>query len=116
MPSKKPWTIGPSESTTVYIPDGDPADAFEGISIFDADGNQIAIIPDDWYIGPLVRENARLIAAAPDLLAALKSFRHADGCFCEAAFAGSGTIVRHTAECEAACAAIEKAENDEPSN
>lgn len=50
--------------------------------------------------------NARLIAAAPRLLAALEALRHADGCFCDAAFVMSGAIVRHSDECEAAQDAI----------
>jgi hypothetical protein len=51
-----------------------------------------------------------LIAAAPDLLEALKLFRHVDGCFCEASFSGPGCHPRHSPECEAAQAAIAKAE------
>jgi len=48
--------------------------------------------------------------AAPELLEALKGLQHADGCYCEAAFAPPGTIVAHTDECLAALDAISKAE------
>lgn len=54
--------------------------------------------------------NLALAAAAPDLLAALKTLRHIDGCFCEAAWAMDGAHPRHSDECEAAQNAIAKAE------
>ena len=52
---------------------------------------------------------AQLKGINDDLLTALESFKHADGCYCEAAFAPPGVPVRHTDECEFARAAIAKA-------
>ena len=49
-----------------------------------------------------------------DLLEALKALQHADGCYCDAAFAMPDTIVSHSDECDAALAAIAKAEGREP--
>jgi len=46
-------------------------------------------------------------AEAERLRGALEAFRHGDGCFCEAAFAGPGTIPRHSPECIEARAALE---------
>lgn len=43
------------------------------------------------------------------LVDALNQFKHADGCFCEAAFAPSGCHVRHSDECEAAMKALSDA-------
>ena len=48
-----------------------------------------------------------------ELLEALEAFMHDEGCFCEAAFAGPGTIVRHSDECIAACSAIAKARGEQ---
>src|SRR3954471_9167155 len=76
--------------------------------------DDLGSIPDEAYrkdaIGFEMLANAQLIAAAPDLLEALKSFRHVDGCFCEASFAGPGCHPSHWSECKAAQAAISKAE------
>ena len=59
--------------------------------------------------------NARLIAAAPDLLAALEGRQHADGCYCEAAFAmNDGSHPQHSPECMAAMYAIAKAKGEAP--
>jgi hypothetical protein len=44
-----------------------------------------------------------------DLLAALESLKHGDGCYCAAAFAMDGAHPSHSDECRAACRAIEKA-------
>ena len=56
-------------------------------------------------------EAKRERSADADLLGALKALRHADGCFCEAGFAmPDGSHPRHSPECEAAYAAIAKAE------
>lgn len=84
------------------------------------------------FYEPCDEVNARLIAAAPTLLrernearaqivaacrqrdallAALKEFRHADGCFCEASFVGPGSgHPSHSPECQSACAAVALAE------
>jgi hypothetical protein len=68
-----PWEFGDPKDELVYIPDGDPESAFDSISIFDADGNQVAIVPIDLYLGTSVDANAHLIAAAPELLAACEA-------------------------------------------
>jgi hypothetical protein len=103
----RPWTANLDFKTMYYVQG--LGGTFEGLSIFDADDDLVAIVPVD--VAPLyAAKNARLITAAPDLLAALKSFRHADGCFCEAAFVGPDQHVPHTRECVTACIVIKKAE------
>lgn len=50
-----------------------------------------------------------LQAANRELVEALESFKHADGCYCEAAFSGpNGTQPRHSPECEKARAILAK--------
>lgn len=69
------WQVGDDigEPRVIYRGEGEGLDhPFEGISIFDADGNQIAIIPVDAYLGTSVEANLRLMAQAPTLLAALE--------------------------------------------
>ena len=48
-----------------------------------------------------------------ELVAALDGLRHADGCWCDAAFAMPDTVVSHSAECISAQAAIAKMEGKE---
>ena len=60
----------------------------------------------------VMAENARLLTLAGELTEALESLQHGDGCYCDAAFAGPGTIVRHTDECEVARAALAKARGE----
>ena len=48
-----------------------------------------------------------------ELLEALENLKHDDGCFCDASFAGPGTIVRHSDECMAAMDAIAKARGEQ---
>lgn len=69
-----PWELElpKAEPPFAYIPDGDPDQAFEALHIFDANGNNIAIIPIDVYLGTQVDANAHLMVAAPDLLEACK--------------------------------------------
>lgn len=55
-----PWRVGPVDDTRVEDADGNE------VAQIDGDYNQ----PDTW---PLMEANARLIAAAPDLLKALES-------------------------------------------
>lgn len=55
-PSVKPWTVA--------------RDTFGCLSIWDAEGIMIAVIHEDEWDEHIVSEHARLIAAAPDLLAA----------------------------------------------
>jgi hypothetical protein len=45
-----------------------------------------------------------------NLTRALEALKHADGCYCEAAFAPPGTHVRHTEQCEDARFALEQAQ------
>ena len=58
------------------------------------------------YRNDILTAFAKLEKQRDDLLAALMALRHGDGCFCESAFAGPDTYVRHTDECEATQAAI----------
>lgn len=58
-----PWRVGPVDDTVVTRL-GDDGIRYE-IAAVDGDYNQ----PDQW---PVMEANARLIAAAPDMLAALK--------------------------------------------
>jgi len=57
-------------------------------------------------LAALRAENARQAAAIAAKDAALRGLMHADGCYCDAAFAGPGQHPRHTDECEAARAAL----------
>jgi hypothetical protein len=103
-----PWRVGPVDDTRVE----------------DANGNEVAQIdgdynhPDTW---PLMEANARLIAAAPDLLAALHEGRRAIGDHfapndCYATGPLTGNHYRDLVECPACSfiaiyeAAIAKAE------
>ena len=61
-----PWVVGPVDDTIVTAPDGSEVAAIDG------DYNQ----PDMW---PVMEANARLIAAAPELLEALREGRRAIG-------------------------------------
>ena len=65
-----PWTV--ETPALGYIPEDDPESAFDGVSVFDADGHLVAIMPIDLY--PDWYDNARLVATAPELLAALSDF------------------------------------------
>lgn len=59
---------------------------------------------EDW-----LEKVVKLEAANKELVEALESFKHADGCYCEAAFSmPNGTQPRHTPECENARAIIAK--------
>ena len=60
-----PWRVGPVDDTRVEDANGNE------VAQIDGDYNQ----PDTW---PLMEANARLIAAAPDMLAALKAAKEAD--------------------------------------
>lgn len=56
--AKAPWRVGPVDDTVVI----------------DADGNEVASIDGDYNepdLWPVMEANARLIAAAPDLMSAL---------------------------------------------
>lgn len=68
----------------------------------------VAYVPID-YAEKEQRANARLIAAAPDLLDALKGLRIRDECFCDMAI-GHPLMRSHSDVCIAARAAITKAE------
>ena len=64
-----PWKVSPTDDTVVIDADG------REVAAIDGDYND----PDTW---PLMEANARLIAAAPDLLEALKdlfSIANAEG-------------------------------------
>jgi cell division septum initiation protein DivIVA len=52
------------------------------------------------------KERDRLRARAEAMRSALEGLKHADGCYCDAAFAMPGTIVKHYDECLAAQAAL----------
>ena len=79
-----PWRVGPVDDTVVTAADGSEVAAIDG------DYNQ----PELW---PVMEANARLIAAAPDLLEAMKaSIALAD----QNAAVFGGKPVR-TAECQA---------------
>lgn len=60
-------------------------------------------------ITPKERANARLISAAPDMLAALKGLMLGDNCCCDVAI-GNPMYIDHSDSCKAARAAIAKAE------
>jgi hypothetical protein len=64
--------------------------------------------------GPTSPTNAKLIAAAPDLLDALKRLNrsHHEPCWCECAI-GNPMMTEHSRACVAARAAIAKAEGNE---
>jgi hypothetical protein len=49
---------------------------------------------------------AGLASAVRTLRAALKPWMHADGCFCEASFAGPGVLISHHPDCRRATAAL----------
>jgi len=73
-----------------------------------ADSEEMPLHGTSWGFS---KPDAQFIIAGQDLLEALKALRHDGGCFCEAAFSMSdGSYPRHSPECEAACAAIAKAE------
>lgn len=61
----------------------------------------------------MVRIAIERVGIEAQLLGALKSLRHGDGCFCDAAFAGPGTTVTHSPECIAARVAIKAAAGEE---
>ncbi len=91
-----PWHIGRRA--------GNPA-------IYSHDGAEIAemltVTSDDW------RDNARLIAAAPDLLAALKECMTEDGARCLAYGADTPTLRRRLAAINSvALAALAKAQGE----
>lgn len=61
----RPWTWDEGEPHMVA---GDPETTFDCYYVFDADGNCVAIVPDDPYLGLSVVDNRDLIVRAPDLL------------------------------------------------
>ena len=112
----KPWVIDDQGTRIVIRSYANDASGF---------GHQVAIVPAWWnaasYLNDDVpkyklddeqRASANVLAAAPDLLEALESMRHDDGCFCEAAFAVLGQIIHHSPECIMACRAIDKAKGE----
>jgi len=93
-------------------PDGRiPRSDYDG-HVWYSDGDICAYVLDNLALDISGADMARLFAAAPDLLRALMMLMHGDGCFCEASFAGPGTIVSHTPECKAAMLAIARARGE----
>ena len=75
--------------------------------------NVIAAGTSEWGLAaPAPDAPVELEAQREALVTALEMLKHADGCYCEAAFAGPGTIVGHTHECEAAREALARAKGD----
>lgn len=78
-------------------------------------GNRSVAVTATRYDGPTNAANARLIAAAPDLLAALRILNHMGGderggyCICPRSD-GSAPNEKHSTGCAMARAAISKAE------
>lgn len=90
-----PWAVHPVDDTMVahQLPDG----TWQEIANTDGDYNQ----PDTW---PIMEANTRLIAAAPELLEALRPFANMDFLIIGG---GSEAVI---AMCDRARDAIEKAE------
>ena len=92
---------------------------FWSYDVISANGLRTASLGGDAYGQPAcdakfrcseAAANARLIAAAPDLLAALKALSHGDAdCWCDFAI-GNPMYPTHSTKCVAAKAAIAKAE------
>lgn len=84
-----PWRVGPVDDTVVTAPDGSE------IAAIDGDYNE----PDLW---PVMEANARLIAAAPDLYAALESQMRATTLALQSAGHSAQDVADCTAQARAA--------------
>lgn len=73
----------------------------------DASGTIVCHLPGSMR-NPSIAADARLIAAAPELLEALKGLQRERGCFCEMAI-GHPLMTDHSNACKKAQAAIAKA-------
>jgi hypothetical protein len=69
-----PWEADDKQRDVyAFLADGyDPEEEFEGVSIFDAHGNQIAIVPVDMLLGTGWESNLKLMVRAPRLWEALQ--------------------------------------------
>jgi hypothetical protein len=75
--TKGPWFVESDDKTPIYV---SPVDRYEQIAIC----NVMVIDEDDsesgdWINGEQTKANARLIAAAPDLLHALQNIENDNG-------------------------------------
>ena len=89
------------------------------INVFNSEGrllaehNYLGTVPNGEKLFDMFAFIVSACNCHDELVGALEAFMHDDGCFCDAAFAGPGTIVRHSDECIAACSALAKARGEQ---